>query len=368
MDNTDKNIENSRNGNSFDFIRLFAAFLVVYSHSYPLGFGITDPLGAFTGWITFGQLAVWIFFVISGFLITKSFVQSQSMASYFTKRILRIHPGLLVSLLFGIFIVGPIVTNLPLNLYFTNISTYVHLVSLSLISMKYELPGVFETNHFPLSVNGSIWTLQFEFLMYILVAIFGSLNLLKKRIYIVIIFVLILLLYAFLFVFYSSSFSNFYIRNFLQLFIAFVAGMLYYLYRDKIRYSTKLFISFVILFIIPIAYPKMYFSYLFLIPLLSLPYILFYLAFLPIKKINNFGKNGDYSYGVYIYSFPIQQTISHFNPNISATSMFLFSIILVLPFAWLSWHFVELKALRFKNKVIFNQDKKLLTNLDKSKI
>lgn len=355
MNYVDNDIANSRNANNFDFLRVFAALLVVYSHSFPLGLGISDPLGTFTGWISYGQLAVWIFFIISGFLITKSFVQSKSMMSYFTKRILRIHPGLLVSLLFGIFIIGPIVTNLPLCLYFTNISTYEYIESLSLLLMKYELPGVFENNHFPFSVNGSIWTLQFEFLMYIFVAILGCLNLFKKRIYIIVIYFLVLFLYAYLFVFYPSSLSDFYLRNLLQLFITFSAGMLCYLYTDKIRYNAKFFLLFIILFFIPIIFPRMYFSSLFFIPLFCLPYITFYLAFLPIKKLNDFGKNGDFSYGIYIYAFPIQQTIAHFYPKASAMSMFLLSIILVLPLAWFSWHFVESKALKLKNKLLRNQ-------------
>ena len=359
MRNEDTDVTNSRNSNNFDFLRLLAALLVVYSHSFFLGSGITDTLGSITGWISYGQLAVWIFFIISGFLITKSFVQSQSLISYFAKRVLRIYPGLLVSLLFGMFIVGPLVTNLPLNLYFTNFSTYEYLESLSLLSMKYELPGVFLNNHFPLSVNGSIWTLQFEFLMYILVAILGFLDLLKKRIYIAVIYLLVISVYAYIFIFSSSLLSDFYLRNFLQLFITFSSGMLYYLYMDKIRYNTKLILLFTVLFIIPIIFPGTYFSYLFLLPLLSLPYITFYLAFLPIKKLNDFGKNGDFSYGVYIYAFPIQQTIAYFYPNISVVSMFLLSTILILPLAWFSWHFIESKALRLKNKLLRNQVKEV---------
>ena len=97
--------------NNFDFIRLFLAVLVIFSHSYPLGTG-SELAGAdfnilTKGQVTGGHLAVDLFFIISGFLITASFERSKSIATYLKKRFLRIYPGFVVAMLFGLVIVLP---------------------------------------------------------------------------------------------------------------------------------------------------------------------------------------------------------------------------------------------------------------------
>src|ERR1700722_18544978 len=93
--------------NSLNAIRLALALLVIFSHSYPLsGTPSPDPLSfASHGQDSFGILAVNLFFLISGMLITSSWLRSKSMQDYLMKRFLRIYPGYIVAMLFSSFLI-----------------------------------------------------------------------------------------------------------------------------------------------------------------------------------------------------------------------------------------------------------------------
>jgi peptidoglycan/LPS O-acetylase OafA/YrhL len=97
--------------NNFDTLRLLFATLVIYSHSFPVtrGSNITEPLYRFTGGqVTFGMASVWSFFIISGFLITQSWVRSPNAFRFLRRRISRIFPGFVVATLLCAVIVHPI--------------------------------------------------------------------------------------------------------------------------------------------------------------------------------------------------------------------------------------------------------------------
>jgi peptidoglycan/LPS O-acetylase OafA/YrhL len=177
-------IASPRQVNNFDLIRLFAAALVVFSHSCILTDGnySHEPLSILTGGsYALGRIAVDIFFVISGFLITMSFESTNSLPNFLWKRCLRIFPALIVLLFLTTFIIGPIATALPLHEYFSRDDTYAYLTNVRLFRLQYSLPRVFENNPYPNAVNGSLWTLAYEFVCYLLVAILGVLGILKKR-------------------------------------------------------------------------------------------------------------------------------------------------------------------------------------------
>ena len=81
--------------NNFGAIRLALAFLVILSHSSEMidGNRSRELLTQVFGTISFGELAVDCFFIISGYLITKSYLSSTSALEYLVKRVLRIYPG-----------------------------------------------------------------------------------------------------------------------------------------------------------------------------------------------------------------------------------------------------------------------------------
>ncbi|WP_141501871.1 acyltransferase family protein [Paenibacillus luteus] len=331
---------NSRE-NNFDLIRLFAAILVVFSHSYPLTLGsnASEPFIKLTnGQETFGGLGVSIFFIISGFLITYSFERCANVYEYFRNRILRIYPALIVLILFTVFILGPILTTIGGKAYFSNPATLRYLESFMLVNMQYSLPAVFENNPYPNAVNGSLWTLWYEFFFYIVVAVLGSLKMLKKVV-IVPLFLLVL------FVAYKID-STVAVFQYFELFKYFSMGMIVYLFRDDIKLNryAALLSGIALTLLAWSGYYKLGF-------ILCGTYIIFYLGFGVKKVIKKFQEKGDFSYGMYIYAFPIQQIVSlllidHITPFYN----FVIATPITLAISIFSWYQIEKKSLQLKKK------------------
>ncbi|WHY76922.1 acyltransferase [Neobacillus sp. WH10] len=331
--------------NNLDIIRFFAATLVIFSHAYPLTYGNngSEPFAIFTnGEMTFGELAVSIFFVISGFLITQSFVRSNDPVKYFKARSLRIFPGLIFCVLLSVFILGPIFTELSLMDYFKNRDTYEYMSTITLYLIQYDLPGVFQTNVWPTAVNGSLWTLWYEFFFYIVVAILGVTRLLDRR--------FVLACFILSSIVYFMGIGGFYS----DLFRYFSAGMVFYLYRKQIKLNGWFAILSLVIVILTAKFG--FFDYA-----LSIfgTYLIFYIAFDTRLKLENFGKYGDFSYGIYIYAFPFQQIMVYiFHNQLSPLKNFLYSFPVTLLFAIVSWHLVEKRALKYKNvsfKALFSK-------------
>ncbi|WP_283746683.1 acyltransferase family protein [Bacillus cereus] len=335
--------------NNFDIIRFFAAILVMYSHSYPLTMGNdkTEPLMLLTKNQTgFGHLAVTVFFIISGFLITQSFDRSKNFYSFFRARILRIYPALIVLLLLTVFVLGPLLTRVSLTEFFLNPETWKYLfLNISLIGMQYDLPGVFESNSFPISVNGSLWTLWFEFFFYLIVGLLGGLKLINKKV--VLSLFMFCMILSYLYSYIEGPLLLNYFFKYINLFVYFSAGMLFYVFRHEVKLNSQLAIlSFVILIIgIYLGNFDQFF------PLFG-AYTLFYISFQKKVVFSNFSKMGDFSYGIYIYAFPIQQTITfYFNNQLKPSDNFWIALPITLVFSIISWYLIEKQALKLKKKV-----------------
>lgn len=349
--------DNYRFNNNFDFLRIFAALLVIFSHSFPLSGHPSEIFVSITGFMTFGYLGVVIFFVISGYLITKSWHRNPSTSNFFWNRFLRIVPGLLGVALFTIFLLGPFVTTLSVSNYFQDPATWNYLSIITIFGVVYTLPGVFINNVFPNAVNGSIWTLPLEFKMYIVVFITGFLKFHKKLI--LMILALMLIFYFFIDNSYSALFYNIlywkgassiqqlgaspFEQFELSYPLFFMIGAIYYLYEKKIKYNIKIAIVLLIIWIFSFHTP--FFS---IASFISLPYLVLYVAKTPLYPLNKISKYGDFSYGMYIYAFPVQQTVVHFISGISVIGLFLISSCLTLILSILSWKLIESKALKLK--------------------
>lgn len=345
---------NDRN-NNYDFIRFLAATLVIFSHAYPL----TSHEGEFllklsNGQWDMGGMAVATFFIISGFLITQSYERSNNILKYFKARFLRIFPGLIVAVLFSTFIIGTLVTTLPAKDYLTNEFTYNYLKVIFLFPMQWTLPGVFENSSLNNSINGSLWTIPFEVLGYLVVAIIGLLGMLKYRKVVLILFILSIYSKEYLKMYVPVDIPWVYLPSFFDLFPFFAVGMLMYSYRDKIVLN------------------KWYASIAILMLLISLKfggfvdaftifgaYLIMYFAYNKKIRLNNFSKYGDFSYGIYIYAFPIQQTVTYFfKGEISVLLNIAISLPVTILLAILSWHLIEKPALKLKNIKISKVNKK----------
>jgi peptidoglycan/LPS O-acetylase OafA/YrhL len=110
-----------------------------------------------------GLAEVFVFFAISSFLVTQSFEQTANPLHFLGKRALRIFPGLLVATLVSAFVLGPLVTTLPLPAYLSRPEPYQYVVGNTLLDQTvHELPGVrFADNPVGLEINGSLWTLRY---------------------------------------------------------------------------------------------------------------------------------------------------------------------------------------------------------------
>jgi len=339
-ENSALSIASLRSANNFDLIRLVAASLVVFSHSFILTEG-TDThefLYRLTaGREDLGQLAVATFFVISGFLITMSYESSRSVGNYLWKRLLRVFPALLILLLLTTFVLGPIASSLSLKEYFSQSHTYTYLTNVRLFRLQYDLPGLFHDNPYPNAVNGSLWTLAYEFTCYVIVAALGACGLLRKRWFIALLFVVSLLPLPL-----QSLHQN--IQILVMLFSYFSAGMLAYLYFPDIKFSAK-YIALACAALATSLFTP-YFQTAFAV---FGSYLILKLAFLKVPALQAVTRNGDFSYGIYIYAFPLQQFIvQRWGTPLSWLQLFAISYLVTLIFAMLSWHFIEKPALQLK--------------------
>ncbi|MEP6655965.1 MAG: acyltransferase [Betaproteobacteria bacterium] len=167
--------------NNFNVMRFVAASLVVLSHSYALsGRGAKEPLARTVEILDFATLAVIIFFVISGFLVTRSAHFAPTLGSFIRARFLRIWPGLVVTALLSVFVLGPIATVLPLRDFFHDSQTWKYLASIPILDVGHGLPGVFIGNPMSGGVNGSLWTIQVEAWLYAVVAVLLVFRILQK--------------------------------------------------------------------------------------------------------------------------------------------------------------------------------------------
>ena len=171
--------------NNFNLLRMIAATAVVISHAFPISLGMqaVEPLEP-TLHFSLGTLSVFTFFAISGFFISQSFDRRRSLIDFAAARVLRIYPGLLVTLLITALIIGPMFTTMPLISYFTDRDTALYVTrNLTLKWLQYDLPGVLRDNPYTAIVNGSLWSLFYEVSCYILVVALGVSGVAGRRRY-----------------------------------------------------------------------------------------------------------------------------------------------------------------------------------------
>lgn len=334
--------------NNFDILRLLCAVFVIVSHSYALlGLNDNELLHRLTNNILWSDLGLCGFFTISGYLIYKSLIESKNIWSYLGKRILRIFPGLLVCLILVVLACSFVYSGE--GNYWNQKESYTFVLNNFLLyPIQGDISGVFESN--PIStVNGSLWTLPYEFTMYIILILLLLLRNNQVKKVLVAIGICALILKNTMFVNNFSNTDMFYINvgSFSRFAQYFAVGVLLQMisiscWSKKIKttisiVSTLLSVGFIVFQITSLA-----------MLCLSILFILF--GEMCCEKIYNFiHKIGDLSYGTYIYAFPISQIlILLFNLKISPTILTMLTLLFVLPIAYLSWRFVEKPALALK--------------------
>jgi peptidoglycan/LPS O-acetylase OafA/YrhL len=329
--------------NNFDSLRLIFALLVIFSHSFPLlrGSNATEPLSRLSGGqITLGNISVWSFFVISGFLITQSWIRSPSPLRYLKKRIGRIYPGFAVAGLVSALIIVPIAAT---STTFVPISLQNYLLNMLQLQPA-AVPPVFAHNPSPDVLNGSLWSIPYEFWCYIGVMLLGMTAALRRRYFIVGFFALGLAFHLFLAVRHLEFRGGIIGRIFgfppfwATVFPFFVAGMLFQLYGGRSLLHKRWLLGALSVTIISRFIP---YGLIVTLPTCG-AYLLMWLAYWPALHPLRLGRFGDFSYGTYLYAFPIQQLlIMHFGSSLRPWQLFAMAAPLTLATGVLSWFLVE---------------------------
>ncbi|QMW03980.1 acyltransferase family protein [Spirosoma foliorum] len=341
----------SRN-NNFDLIRFFAAVFVIYSHSFDItGHQDIEPLKVLSNnYISIGTLSVYVFFVISGFLIQQSYDRSSSLLKYLFFRVIRIFPALIGMIVILVFIIGPFLTTLPLTEYFGNYETYKYLFNCLCLKLYFYLPGVFVNNIIGSSVNTSIWTLPIEIMFYCFVAFIGQI---REKKYKQALFVL-----SYIFILWVSIGLN-QTSMLLHNVVFFIVGILLYRFRYTIKLTPWAIVISILCFIVSLFTSGDLINIFFvkylrtLIFTFSLAYLIIVLAFVK-NQLLSFDNYGDYSYGMYIWAWPVQQILIYYYPSMSQIENFILGVLLTFPLSILSWHFIEKRALKLKKLPFFS--------------
>lgn len=337
--------------NSLDFLRLVLAISVIVAHSFALSGLGSDPLSRAThGQENLGGLAIAGFFIISGYLITQSYRRSTTVWRFLWHRFLRIYPAFWVCLVTTVVVFAPAMYLLTYGTvsgypYRCNESIANYLVANFAIKIEqHGICGLLAHNPFPGAVNGSLWTLYDEVRCYLAIATIGVMGGLGGRKWALVVSTTILyVVYGVSVIFPESHALPLMGGQFLRNGAFFFAGCLFNLYSPRIPVRTALALACLMLVIMSSLIDGAYA----LTSVIALPYFVLWLATkLPLR---NWGKYGDYSYGLYIFAFPVQQILALANTQQSGVIVFIGqSVAYTFIFAFLSCHLVERPALKLK--------------------
>jgi peptidoglycan/LPS O-acetylase OafA/YrhL len=336
-------VDRGRN-NNFNLLRFLAASAVIVFHEFcaaPTPGAVERVYWLTRGRDDTGSLAVTVFFIISGFLVTQSFVaRGGSLISFLSARILRIFPALWVAVPFTI-IASSFSSPVPWGAYLTHPQTIKYWWHNSLLwHLEFTLPGAFRHNPLAGTVNGSLWTLPTEFRMYLVCAGLGLLGIYRLRS----VFNLFCLCVAMVAVATRPEalplVTDIHAAEWC---FAFLFGAAFFVNREHIRLSIPLAVALLLstYFIKDPNFGRMYTQPAF-------AYATLCLSLHPALFFRPFTRIGDYSYGLYIYAFPLQQQIVFYHPGIHWLVGFAVTYPIILGVAILSWHFIEKPALGLK--------------------
>lgn len=340
-------------GNCFDFQRFIFATAVIFSHSFALLHGMTGPeklepiVWLTGGGLSFGAVALSGFFILSGYLVLQSWQNSKGVIDYLRRRILRIYPGFVAACLVSVIVIG-LLASADRRIFLRHL----HLPSLlghSLILSEPKLTGVFHNVPFPDVFNGSLWTIKWEFCCYLLIPVLAWVGLLRRRVGITFLFAFSAIIYgAFCYGQLISVERSFRIfggpaYGWLRCGGYFLAGMTFYLWRDRLPYRASWFVAAIFGLLA-------FYRWIDLALMVLGPYLLFYAGYASNSLLQQWSRFGDFSYGLYLYAWPIQQlTVQTLGrSHLTSYSLFAVSFCFIALFAVFSWFVIERPFLRLK--------------------
>lgn len=328
--------------NAFGFLRLLFASLVIVSHVPSLIDGDLrrEPLMMLFGTVPLGKLAVDGFFIISGYLILGSYLKLPRAWPYLKKRIARIYPAFLLATLLCVAVAAPLGGAAG---SLADPGVWLRSAGRAFALMSPGVPGAFAGTPYP-ELNGSTWTIAYEFRCYLLVLALGMAGGFSRPFLIPAAAVICLILFKLPEFGWErhlgSTFEHVFgdPRRTLRLTGDFLMGCTFYLYQDRVKYSGKWLAAAAIALI----------GCMF-IPLLAEPalatlgaYLIFGFARWGstgwLQSVNN--KN-DVSYGVYLYAWPVTKILTWFWPTMPLVVVGLLTFAIAYALGWLSWHLLE---------------------------
>lgn len=358
--------EGGRQANNFDLLRLFAAVCVVFAHAFDL-LRLPEPFPDLVG-LSWGTLGVLVFFSISGFLISRSWDSAPRLRTFVTNRALRLVPGLAVAVLLQALVLGPLLTALPVHVYFQDPDTRAFVLNNVLMQSDYALPGVFVHNVYPAAVNGSLWTLPLEVKAYALVVLCGLIGVAirwRGVIIVVAVFAALCINHSIRAALPGANHFVALLQNIrmptaivsaaaaggLDIYTlvlgSFLIGAALYWLRGWVRLTWPLAAgaaaAIVVSAIAGGTAPET-------VVMLVTPYLVLCVAYRTSGYVRMPRRLGDYSYGIYVYAFAIEQTLSQLLTPSSGWVLFVCAVPVAFIAGLLSWRFVEHPALALKTR------------------
>jgi peptidoglycan/LPS O-acetylase OafA/YrhL len=318
------------------------AVLVIFSHSFALlhGGDDTDPLMRFSRQLPWGAVALDAFFIISGYLVTHSLLRSSSSLNYLARRARRIYPGFVVACLVCGLLVAPFAIPRPAAAFEPGVLAKLGAGALTLRGLFVD--NAFAHNPFPRSINGSLWSIAYEAWCYVLLLLLALTGMLKARRVAVLFGLSVTASLAFE-VFRPEIHAGVLGHVFgwpaiwARLLPFYLGGSVFYFYRESLPLTNVGAALAAIGLVVGALMPP------WLTPALPTlgSYLVFWLAFHPRVRVPNAAKYGDFSYGVYLYAFPIQQLLVSARPELQPLLLFAIATPLSVLCGALSWHLVE---------------------------
>ncbi|MDE3073337.1 MAG: acyltransferase [Pseudomonadota bacterium] len=330
----------ARRVDNFLALRIVAASMVIYGHASTIAPAVKGPdIFVRSGWgIYSGDIAVDIFFLISGFLVTGSYIRQKNLYAFAKARFLRVYPAYVLNVVGLALVYGLLFTSLPKAAYLQQADVWNYITTNLKMSssMAWSLPGVFEHGIRTSTINGSQWTLPAEVRMYVLLGVMATLGLLTSaRVTTAVLGALLVLgvLRPELFPLHQDWF---------RLAAYFSVGVLVYMHRSRLHVRLEWIVALVLLAILTrhLAIYPMAFA-------LALGGVVLGLAYLtpPLRWLARFG---DPSYGVYLWGWPCQQAVAHLLPGAGVVLHVSLALAIALGLGYASWTVLEKQALRWK--------------------
>ncbi|MCK1384511.1 acyltransferase [Bradyrhizobium sp. 21] len=331
-------------GPGFDAARLVLSISILCWHSVVTSYGHAAETKIWNGLFSAPLSALMpMFFALSGFLVMGSFERSNNLRGFLGLRALRIVPALSVEILISALMLGSLLTTLPLASYYSDPKFFRYFGSLFGF-VNYTLPGVFADNPDPDRVNLSLWTIAPELMCYVYLGLLMALRLKRTGVTISAIVLLVICLAADSQSGVDRADTGVVFARFLLMSFAF--GNLIYLWREYIPFRWDLLVVSIVVGCLFIKTPVLIY-----LSLLCLAYVIVFVGCVPIFVPKPFS-TGDYSYGIYLYAYPIQQTYAHF---FTEHREFYWNILFCLPatclVAAISWWFIEKPALSWRKSL-----------------